>query len=27
VEAIEFLINRMKRTKSNEEFLLSMNLG
>lgn len=27
VEAMELLINRMKRTKSNEEFLLSMNLG
>jgi transcription termination factor Rho len=26
-EAMELLINRMKRTKSNEEFLLSMNLG
>jgi transcription termination factor Rho len=27
VEAIELLVNRLKRTKSNEEFLLSMNLG
>ena len=27
VEAIELLCNRLKRTKSNEEFLLSMNLG
>ncbi len=26
VEAMELLVNRMKRTKSNEEFLLSMNL-
>ena len=26
-EAMELLINRMKKTKSNEEFLLSMNLG
>lgn len=27
VEAMELLTNRMKRTKSNEEFLLSLNLG
>jgi transcription termination factor Rho len=27
VEAMELLINRMARTKSNGEFLLSMNLG
>jgi len=27
VEAMELLTNRLKRTKSNEEFLLSMNLG
>jgi transcription termination factor Rho len=27
VEAVEFLVNRMKRTKSNEEFLLTMNLS
>ncbi len=27
VEAMELLLNRMKRTKTNEEFLLSMNLG
>ena len=27
VDAIELLVNRLKRTKSNEEFLLSMNLG
>ena len=27
VEAMELLTNRMRRTKSNEEFLLSMNLG
>jgi transcription termination factor Rho len=26
-EAMELLINRMKRTKSNEEYLLTMNLG
>src|SRR5204862_4586241 len=26
VEAMELLVNRMKRTKTNEEFLLSMNL-
>jgi transcription termination factor Rho len=27
VEAMELLLNRMQRTKSNAEFLLSMNLG
>jgi transcription termination factor Rho len=27
VEAMELLINRMNRTKSNAEFLMSMNLG
>ncbi|MFN9719270.1 MAG: transcription termination factor Rho [Planctomycetota bacterium] len=27
VEAMELLVNRMRRTKSNEEFLMSMNLG
>jgi transcription termination factor Rho len=27
VEAMELLVNRMKRTKTNAEFLLSMNLG
>jgi transcription termination factor Rho len=27
VEAMELLTNRMKRTKTNEEFLMSMNLG
>ena len=27
VDAMELLVNRLKRTKSNEEFLLSMNLG
>jgi transcription termination factor Rho len=27
VEAMELLINRMRRTKTNDEFLLSMNLG
>ena len=27
VEAMELLTNRMRRTKTNEEFLLSMNLG
>ena len=27
VEAMELLINRMARTKSNAEFLMSMNLG
>jgi transcription termination factor Rho len=27
VEAMELLVNRMKRTKTNEEFLMSMNLG
>jgi len=27
VEAIELLVNRMQRTKSNEEFLISMNLN
>ena len=27
VEAMELLINKLKRTKSNEEFLLSMNQG
>jgi transcription termination factor Rho len=27
VEAMELLVNRMRRTKTNEEFLLSMNLG
>jgi transcription termination factor Rho len=27
VDAIDLLVNRLKRTKSNEEFLLSMNLG
>ncbi len=27
VEAMELLVSRLKRTKSNEEFLLSMNLG
>jgi len=27
VEALEFLLERMKRTKTNAEFLLSMNLG
>lgn len=27
VEAMELLVNRMRRTKSNDEFLLSMNLG
>ncbi len=26
-EAMELLVNRMKRTKTNEEFLMSMNLG
>ena len=26
-EAMELLINRMRRTQTNEEFLLSMNLG
>jgi len=25
VEAMEFLLNRMRRTSSNEEFLISMN--
>ena len=27
VEAMELLVNRMARTKTNAEFLLSMNLG
>ncbi|MFN8706238.1 MAG: transcription termination factor Rho, partial [Planctomyces sp.] len=27
VEAMELLLNRMRRTKTNEEFLLSMNLS
>jgi len=27
VEAMELLVNRLKRTKTNEEFLLSMNLS
>ena len=27
VEAMELLTNRMARTKSNAEFLMSMNLG
>jgi transcription termination factor Rho len=27
VEAMELLANRMQRTKSNEEFLISMNLN
>ena len=27
VDAMELLVNRMKRTKTNEEFLMSMNLG
>jgi transcription termination factor Rho len=27
VEAMELLINRMSRTKSNAEFLMSMNLS
>jgi transcription termination factor Rho len=27
VEAMELLVNRMARTKSNAEFLMSMNLG
>jgi transcription termination factor Rho len=27
VEAMELLVNRAKKTKSNAEFLLSMNLG
>jgi transcription termination factor Rho len=27
VDAMELLVNKLKRTKSNEEFLLSMNLG
>ena len=27
VEAMELLVNRMRRTKTNEEFLMSMNLG
>ena len=27
VEAMELLVNRMRRTKTNDEFLLSMNLG
>ena len=27
VEAMELLVNRLKRTKTNEEFLLSMNLN
>ncbi len=27
VDAMELLVNRMQRTKTNEEFLLSMNLG
>ena len=27
VEAMELLVNRMKRTQTNEEFLMSMNLG
>jgi transcription termination factor Rho len=27
VEAMELVLNRMKKTKSNAEFLLSMNLG
>jgi len=27
VEAMELLVNRMRRTKSNDEFLMSMNLG
>jgi len=27
VEAMELLVNRLRRTKSNEEFLLSMNLS
>jgi transcription termination factor Rho len=27
VEAMELLTGRMKRTKTNEEFLMSMNLG
>ena len=27
VDAMDLLVNRMQRTKSNEEFLLSMNLG
>ena len=27
VEAMDLLVNRLNRTKSNEEFLLSMNLG
>jgi transcription termination factor Rho len=27
VEAMELLTNRMRRTKTNDEFLMSMNLG
>jgi transcription termination factor Rho len=27
VEAMELLVNRMRRSKTNDEFLLSMNLG
>jgi transcription termination factor Rho len=27
VEAMELLVNRMRRHKTNEEFLMSMNLG
>ena len=27
VEAMELLVNRAKKTKTNAEFLLSMNLG
>ena len=27
VEAMELLVNRMRRNKTNEEFLMSMNLG
>ena len=27
VDAMELLVNRMKRSKTNEEFLMSMNLG
>jgi transcription termination factor Rho len=27
VEAMELLVNRLRRTKTNEEFLLSMNLS
>ena len=27
VDAMELLVNRMRRNKTNEEFLMSMNLG